>query len=358
MMLINSSPALKGAGLSFVLPPTPDTPSSITPMGRHVRAFTIVELLVVITIMSILMAIILPSLGGAQSAAREALERKTIQDVAVAWRSWAGSHRNSCPLPGLIRRQMKDLDGDGTGDAFVPGSGRENAKFNDHASMLSLCIMENLLTPEQLVSPNEYSSFVYPLDTYRYNVLGSPDGADGQTHHWDPSFANDLLGNDVGYCNNSYAIIPLAGERRRDQWSRTGDSNHALISTRGPQDGDHTLLNPFDANGNEQEPSNTTYLMAKPGGWKGFIVFADGHAVTQENFYPEGSTFDMEGSNGETIVVPDNVFKADAAPTTAYNSSTAELLGPDIFLTHTMPSLWEPASNVHPNDVEFTPLHD
>ncbi len=337
-------------------------------MHRQARAFTIVELLVVITIMAILMAIILPSLSGAQASAREAQERSTLQNTAVAWRTWASSHRNACPLPGLIRRQKKDLNGDGVGDEYIPGSGREDGNYNDHASMLSLCIMENLLSPEQLVSPNEYSPVVYAHSTYDYDALGRPDG--DTIHHWDPYFANDLTGNTIGFANNSYAIMPLAGERRRNQWDRTGSSAHALIGTRGPLGGDPALLNPYDASGNEQEPSNTAYLMAKPGAWRGILVFADGHSDTVESFYPEGSTWGAIQNDSTVQQLPDNVFRAEAWASTAYNTQQPDqdiydghTLGSDIFLTHTVrsdddKSLWNSQSEVSPHDIEYTPLHD
>lgn len=338
-------------------------------MPRRAHAFTLVELLVVITIIGILMAIILPSLSSSQRSARELQERKQLGDVNTAWKAWAASHNNAYPIPGLVRRQRFDVNGNGVDDSdpFVMGSGREASQWNDHAGVLSVCIMENLLAPEQLVSPNEHSDTVFAYTSYDYSVLGAPDGDD--TERWDRGFANDLLGEDVGFCHNSYAIMPLAGERRRDQWDRPGDSSFAVIATRGPLEGDSTLLNELvDDEGNVTRPaSNTAYLMAKPGGWRGILVYADGHTDIATGFYPQGSTYrTIDPADGSRMDLPDNIFKAEEAGAneSLWQSSRWELLGRDILLTHTHfdgnsgGDSWIAESSLNPLDITFTPLHD
>ena len=331
-------------------------------MRKRAQGFTLVELLVVISIMGILMAIILPAVAGAQRTARETQERKQLTDINLGWKAWASSHDNRYPIPGLVRRQMRDLDGDGNGDTYVHGSGREDAQWNSHDALLSLCIMENLITPDQLMSPNEPSESVYAYDSYRYNALGAADPSDpGATLKWDHGFSNDLLGDNVGYCHNSYGIMPLVGERRRDQWDRTGSASFVVAGTRGPLAGDQGLLNDQDASGNPQVPSNTAFLMAKAGLWRGILVYADGHSDLSEGFYPDGATWQsVDDTSGQTMQLPDNVFKADDENNGEWNSSATEMLGSDILLTHTQGGngLWTSESEINPYDVTYTQLHD
>lgn len=343
-------------------------------MKRPERGFTLIELLVVITILGILMAIILPSLGGAQQSAREAREKKQLSDINVAWKSWASSHRNAYPTPGLIRRQAKDLDGDGVGDEVISGAGREDASHNHHAAVLSLCIIENLTTPDQLVSPNESSEVVLAHNSYNYDVLGrsASSGIAGDVERWDPGFVNDLTGQEAGFCHNSYAIMPLAGQRRRMHWDRTGGSMMPVIGTRGPVEGDASLLNPVDATGQPQDPSNTAFLMAEPGKWRGIAVYADGHADVLEGFYPEGMNFEQfDEDDGQTMFLPDNIFRAQADVPydtyMAFSDDDKRFLGSDAFLTHTDAGLngngWIPEVNasgeaLNAHDVEYVPLHD
>ncbi len=182
---------------------------------RSVRTgFTLVELIVTISIIGILVAIVVPAVSGAQRRAREVAERKGLQEVHNGWSTWAAGHKGVNPIPGLERRHKVDMDGDGNSnglnDQYITGRGRENTNLNDHAAMLSMCIMNNLLVPGQLITPNEVGD-AYAYNTFNYNVFGgqAEDGEPGELERWDPGFRNDISGTDAsGICHNSYAIIP------------------------------------------------------------------------------------------------------------------------------------------------------
>ncbi len=319
---------------------------------RRQTGFTLVELLVTISIIGILVAIVVPSISGAQRRAREVAERKMLQDIQTSWTTWAAGHKGVNPVPGLERRHKVDMDGDGntTGanDRYISGRGREQSALNDHAAMLSMCIMNNLMVPDQLITPNEVGT-AYALD-YNFDTFGADavGGQDGEIERWDPSFRNDIEGTASGICHNSYAIMPLAGERRRDHWDRAGSSSHGQLGTRGPRDGDESLL--LD--------SNTARLMARPGAWRGFVVYSDGHSDSLDGFYPEYANY-TRIINGIERQFPDNIFLTDQEAIGVFNNDRTQL-GGDIYLTHIDHQGIDAnsVSDVNPYDVEFTSLHD
>ena len=71
--------------------------------GRN-RAFTIVELLVVIGIITILMGMLLPSLQGVQNRSRKAKEITNIRQVGYAWTLYSNGN-DSAALPGYLEPQ-------------------------------------------------------------------------------------------------------------------------------------------------------------------------------------------------------------------------------------------------------------
>ena len=66
-------------------------------MCRGRRAFTLVELLVVLAIMGILMAMLLPSLSGARRQARQLVCRNNLRSLFTGVLMYAQDHRELVP---------------------------------------------------------------------------------------------------------------------------------------------------------------------------------------------------------------------------------------------------------------------
>ncbi|MFQ5489818.1 MAG: prepilin-type N-terminal cleavage/methylation domain-containing protein [Phycisphaerae bacterium] len=75
------------------------TPDSTTPPSRSLPSgFTLVELLVVVSILALLVAMLLPSLSGARDQAKAAVCASGIRQIALANTMYAGDHRQRyCP---------------------------------------------------------------------------------------------------------------------------------------------------------------------------------------------------------------------------------------------------------------------
>lgn len=69
--------------------------------GRRPRAFTIVELIVIISIIGLLMALLIPALNTAQTRGRKLNEANNARSLAMAWNLY-GNANNSAAAPGFI----------------------------------------------------------------------------------------------------------------------------------------------------------------------------------------------------------------------------------------------------------------
>ena len=280
---------------------------------KHIKqqktGFTLIELLVVMSIIALLLSILMPALGRAKAEAMLTKDSSQVKTIYGGFSFWAPSHNGKYPIPGLQERLEDDSIG-----GFVKGRGPENLLVNDHASMLSMCIMESLFSPEALVAPTEQSPYIAIMLGYDYDEY---DAGSGWTF-WDRDFANDLEGE----CNNSYGIIPITGKRKDQNWgiSSHNPTGFALIGNRGPENGDYDL----------NEYSNSYLLHGNDQDWKGVVSFGDGHISTLDTLYPMSSTYLNASGNS----VADNIF--EEAPEQSFDAAYGDGLGQgaDIVLTH------------------------
>ena len=248
------------------------------------KGFTLIELLVVMSIIALLLSILMPALGRARAEAMLTKDQSQVKAIYGGFSFWSPTHNGMFPIPGLQQR----LADPGTGN-YIKGRGPEDISVNDHASMLSMSIMQNLFTPDILVAPTEQSEWVAPMEEYDYDVFdASSTTAPGV--FWDQAFETDLENN----CNNSYGIMPLTGKRKPRNW-KVGASAFALIGTRGPAEGINSKF------------SKANLFHGISSDWKGVVAFGDGHLETLETFYPNATTY--LDDNGDSQI--DNIFKED-----------------------------------------------
>lgn len=178
----------------------------------------------------------------------------------------------------------------------------ELARRRDHrddttANLFSAMIALHQVAPKQLLSANEMNPNVSPDENYDYAVYNPSADV-----FWDTTFVADL---DSG-SNNSFAHLPLHGERLRRFWNFSADSRVPLLGNRGPMDG-------------VDDPNAFTYTIGRSRKWAGHVVFGDGHVEFLETFTAPGLLFESKGQR-----LPDNLYKMEDGPS-----------GADVILTFT-----------------------
>ena len=309
-------------------------------------AFTLIELLVVMAIISILISILLPSLGQARNAARALKDSTQIRSVIQGMVIWAQHHKDDYPLPSL-------LDG---ADATVAVSGGAFEKDNT-GNILSVMVYNGFVPTQLLRCPSETN------DQIRVDEHFEPDqpvrAVNPMGALWDPGFAGvpGESGTGVGPMgrrgvegNTSYAHTPPFGKRRA-VWTCSYAATEAVFGNRGPVYGggpNGWFLTP----GPYGDESNTLKIHGMPRRWEGNIGYNDNHVVFETQPDPSHLTFTFRDLPSGLRTFPDNLFVNESDATGVPEPELDPGLNSNMFL--------RPYSNVMDNagDATITPLWD
>jgi len=250
---------------------------------RNTRGFTLIELLVVIAIITLLMGILLPALSKARDAAQQVKDATQISQIHKAMTTFSRQFNGTFPKPGLI-----DTIGN------EPGIGEEDRTLNTTDNLYSCVIAQNFFTPQIVVSPSEPNGNVIAKNDYNMEAY-RPIADD----YWDLTFQTVL--DDGGLCNTSYAHSGLTGKRGRERWKDDLDSEWAMFSNRGVENG--------SLQENVYEQSKTLQIHGGSEQWVGNVGFADGHVDTHDSFRIEGITYLQSGGGAEPEL--DNLFEEE-----------------------------------------------
>ena len=208
-------------------------------MKKTQRAFTLVELLVVMAIIAMLLGILLPALAQARRSAQQVKCGSQIGQTHKAFVTQSINNPDQSYLTPGERNRLAFAPGQ-----QIPGRGPYDESKNSHQHLYSAMIALGAFNATVLVSPAELSSKVAICTTYKLDSYNPAEDLywDGDIGISGQSPENFLIKGGTGgvldACMTSYATMPLSKVGRRiTEWKSSGNSKFVVLGNRGVRDG-------------------------------------------------------------------------------------------------------------------------
>ena len=257
---------------------------------RKRKGFTLVELLVVVSIIALLISILLPTLGRAKELTRQVMCSANLSGIGKAWKLYGAENDDQPPILPDINQNTADY-------AQALQFGREcTAAELGTGAQQNLCLLvkgnfvgwKMFLCPSTGKEPLERSQD----DNLRYGLGGNVDGVDKTYCDYGIQIPYDHVGmNKCPLTSNMDGAIAILGDTGPDP--ADGDLNRDW-SPNHPKDGESLLYVAgnvkFSRDKNDDDDKNT-------GGWGGNNVYTRDSWDTSDPYDEQNPHLNHNGSS-------------------------------------------------------------